>query len=60
VMAILQYIPLLRRHPIRITRSPISSISTSQQFRIAKAELKYVLRIGGCVVRIGERPESST
>jgi len=40
-------------HPIRITRSPIRSISTSQQFEIAMADPRYVMRIADRVMRIG-------
>jgi len=41
------------RDPIRITRSPIRSISTSQQFEIALADPRYVMRIADRVLRIG-------
>jgi len=38
--------------------TPLRSISTSQQFGIAVAELKYMLRIADRVMRIGCLPRT--
>jgi len=40
-------------YPIRVTRLAVRSISTSQQFEIAMADPRYVMRIADRVMRIG-------